>query len=228
MTDHDPYGDPTRVDTPPVAPAHVVPATPGGPPPGGPPPPTAGPPSGRGRDPRWWILGGLVALVAVVGITLLAVGGGNDSTAADGSSTTLESTTTASSTTSSSTSTSTSTSSTTSTTSTTLAPPPTVTPGLCASGSPDDPDHSVEVMIQAYSLRDRACADKLGTKAAVDALFAIKGNGSGWQYQGCSETEDTDPYLDCAYTFTGGATHLKTSYSDTDGWVIFEVHQTTD
>jgi hypothetical protein len=83
-------------------------------------------------------------------------------------------------------------------------------------------------MFQAYSLRDRACADKLGTKAAVDALFAIKGNGSGWEYQGCAEATDTDSYLDCSYAFTGGATHFETSYSDTDGWVIFEVHQTTD
>ena len=82
-------------------------------------------------------------------------------------------------------------------------------------------------MFQAYSLRDRACADKLGTKAAVDALFAIKGNGSGWQYQGCGNAQTTDPYLDCAYTFTGGATHFRTSYNDTDGWVISEVYQTT-
>lgn len=84
------------------------------------------------------------------------------------------------------------------------------------------------MLFQAYSLRDRACADKLGTKAAVDALFAIKGDGNGWEYQGCAQAQDTDPHLDCAYTFTGGATHLKTSYSDTDGWLIFEVYQTTD
>lgn len=218
MADHDPFGDPTRIDTPPVAPTQVVPAAAGGPPPGGPPPPTIGP----GRDPRWWILGALAALVAIVGIALLLVSGGNDS-ASTGATSTLAGATTSSSTTTTVPSTTSS-----STTSTTASPPPTVTPGLCESGGPDDPDHSVEVLFQAYSLRDRACADKLGTKAAVDALFAIKGNGDGWEYQGCAASADNDPYIDCAYTFTGGATHFKTSYSDTDGWMTFEVYQTTD
>lgn len=222
MADHDPYGDPTRVDTPAVAPTQVVPAVTGGPPRGGPPPPTAGPPAGRGGDPRWWILGGLLLLVAIVGIALLVAKNSSSTSTAASSTTSLESTTSSSSTTSPSSTT------TSSTTTTTQAPPPTVTPGLCASGAPDDPDHSVEVLFQAYSLRDRPCADKLGTKAAVDALFAISGNGKGWEYQGCGNGQNTDPYLDCVYRFTGGATHFKTKYSDTDGWVIFEVSQTTD
>jgi hypothetical protein len=37
-----------------------------------------------------------------------------------------------------------------------------------------------------------------------------------------------DPHIDCAFTFEGGATHFKTSYSDTDGWVIFDVYQLAD
>lgn len=223
MSDHDPYGDPTSVDTPAVAPTQATPAVGGGPPPGGPPPPTLGPPGGPGGDPRWWILGGLIALVAVVGLVLLLLNDDDDSTATDTTSTSVSTSTSSSTTSSSTTSTSAP-----SATSTTASPPPTVTPGLCESGGPDDPDYSVEVLFQAYSLRDRSCADKLGTKAAVDVLFGITGNGNGWTYRGCAESQDTDPYLDCAYTFSGGATHFKTSYSDTDGWIVFEVYQTTD
>mgnify|MGYP001608848580 CR=1 FL=1 len=228
MTDPDPYGDPTRIDvpvtqaTPSTAdPTQALPVTPGGPPPGGP-PPVMGPPPGGG-DRGWWILGGLLALVLLIGLAALLLGGDDDE-AADATTTT--STTEATTTTSSTTTTEATT--TTAAPTTTEAPPPTVAPAKCVSGAPDDPSSSVEVMYEAFTLDDRDCAEKLATTDAVDALFAIPGDGSDWVYQGCTEEEVPDPHLNCAYTFPGGATHFRTSYNDVDGWVIYEVFQTTD
>ncbi len=223
MADHDPYGDPTRIDVPAADPTMALPAT-GGPPPGGPPPPTGLPPGGR-PDRRGWLLAGLLAAVVVVGLLAFALDDDEEDATSDATTTTtaVESTTS-----SSASSTTEATTTTASTTTTTESPAPTVAPGLCTSGAPDDPDHSVQVLYQAYTLNDRDCAEQLGTPSAVDELFAIPGGGGGWQYQGCTEQTDPDPHLDCAFTFTGGATHFRTNYSDIDGWVVFDVYQIAD
>ena len=224
MPDQDPYDQPTRADLPAVDPTRAMPAA-GGPPGGRPPRPTPGPPSGGG-DPRWWILGGLAALIVIVGIVALLLAGDDDGdAAADTTTTSLESTTTSSSTTST---TEPVTTTEATTTTTTEAPRSTVAPGLCQSGGPDDPDTSVQVLYQAYTLDDRVCAYQLGTEGAVDTLFAIPGRGRGWTYQGCNVGDDADPYIECAFTFDGGATHFRTNYRETDGWIVFEVYQTVD
>lgn len=231
MTDPDPYGDPTRVDVPvteavPAAadPTQAMPVTPGGPPPGGPRPPVMDPPAGGG-DQRWWLLAILLVVALLIGGAALLLGGDDDDEAVDASTTT--STTVATTTTSSSTTTTEATTTTAAPT-TTEAPPPTVAPATCVSGDPDDPSSSVEVMYEAFTLDDRDCAEKVATNDAVDALFAIPGDGSDWVDQGCSEEEVPDPHVSCAYTFPGGATHFRTSHNDVDGWVIYEVFQTTD
>lgn len=223
MPEEDPYGDPTRVDVPPTDPTQAMPATAGGPPTAGPPPPTSGPPEEPG-DRRGWILAGVFALVLLIGLAVLLMSDDDETATTDTSTTT---TTLAETTTSSSTTTEPTTTTATPST-TTGATPPTVAPGLCTSGAPDDPDKSVQVLYQAYTLDDRECADQLGTEEAVDTLFAIPGDGEGWEYQGCTDQEVPDPHTDCAFTFTGGATHFRTNYSDTDGWVVFDVYQTTD
>jgi hypothetical protein len=224
MADQDPYGDPTRVDVPVADPTQAMPATTGGPPTGGGPPRNEGP-SARPPNRRGWILAGLFALVLLVGLAalLLSDDGPSATVTTDTTATTLEDTTSSSTTASTAT-----TAPSTTAPTTTTAPPATVAPGLCTSGGPDDPDSSVEVLYQAYVLDDRPCAEQLATPEAVDSLFAIPGHGGGWVYQGCTEQADPDPYMDCAFTFSGGATHAKASYSDTDGWVVFDVYQTTD
>jgi hypothetical protein len=222
MTDQDPYGDPTRVDTPVTDPTQAMPAAAGGPPTGGPPPPTSGPPDEPGGR-RGWILAGVFALVLLIGLAILLLSDDDETTTdTTTTSTTLEETTTTASTTTTEGPT------TTESTTTTEATPATVAPGLCTSGPPDDPGQSVQVLYQAYTLDDRECADQLGTEDAVDALFAIPGDGQGWEFQGCTDQDEPDPHTDCAFTFTGGATHFRTNYSDTDGWVVFEVFQTAD
>lgn len=223
MTTQDPGGEPTRVDTPAVDPTMAMPAAAGGPPPPAGPPPVGGPPE-RAPDRRWWLLAALLAAVILVGLGALLLGGDDEDGATD---TTTTSTTVAESTSSTTEESTTTTSSSTTTTSTT-APPPTVAPALCVSGDPDDPDSSVQVLYEAYTLGDRDCAEQLATASAVDTLFAIPGGGGGWTYQGCTEQDVPDPHLDCAYSFTGGATHFRTRFSDTDGWVVYEVYQTTD
>lgn len=222
MTDPTPDGDATRVDVPVADRTMAMPAAVGTPPGGGPPPP-AGPPD-RPGDGRWWIIGGLLLAILLVGLAVVLLDDDDDDTATTDTSTTSS----VVDTTTSSTTTTLATTTTASTTTTTEAPPPTVDPSLCTSGPADDPGASVQIAYEAYTLGDRECASQLGSQEAIDALFNIPGGGGGWTYQGCSEQDVPDPHFDCAYTFPGGATHFKTSYSETDGWVIFEVLQTAD
>lgn len=223
MTDRPPDGDATQVDVPVTDRTMAMPAAAGTPPSGGSPPP-AGPPD-RPGDRQWWIIIGLLVAILLVGLALLLLDDDEDETATTDTSTTSSVVDT---TTSSTTTTTVATTTTEATTTTTEAPPPTVDPERCTSGPPDDPGASVQVAYEAYTVGDLECASQLGTAEAIDTLFSIPGGGGGWTYQGCSEQDVPDPHIDCAYTFPGGATHFKTSYSETAGWVIFEVYQTAD
>ncbi len=230
MTDQDAYGQPTRADLPPVEPTRATPATAGGPPRGRPPRPTAGPPSGGG-DRRGWILGGLVALILVLGVATLLVSSDDDTNEATGDTTTTtveDTTTTSSSTTTTVEATTTTEEEDDDATTTTEATRSTVAPDRCDAMDSDDPGAGVEVLFEAYQLDDRVCAYQLGTVKAVDKLFAIPGRGAGWNYQGCAPGEDTDPFIECAYTHDGGATYFRTSYSDAEGWQVFEVYGVAD
>lgn len=222
MTDRTPDGDATQVDVPVTDRTMAMPAVAGTPPGGGSPPP-AGPPD-RPGDRQWWIIVGLLIAILLVGLAILLLDDDDDETATTDTSTTSS----VVDTTTSSTTTTVAPTTTESTTTTTEAPPPTVAPALCTSGPPDDPGASVQVAYEAYTLGDLECASQLGTAEAIDTLFSIPGGGGGWTYQGCTEQDVPDPHIDCAYTFPGGATHFKTSYSETSGWVIFEVYQTAD
>lgn len=219
MSDHDPYGEPTRVDVPVTDPTTAMPATTGGPPlPPGPPPPVE-PPDGR-PDRRGWILAGLLALVLLVGLAALLLD--DDDEDDDASPTTTTSTTAP-------TSTSESTTTTEATTTTTASTTTTAASRTCAPAtSPSNPDGTVTAMYQAYADGDRACAEELGTDGAIDALFDIPGNGGGWTYQGCTQVGSEEPEMDCAYSFDGGATHFAAVFSETDGWLVTDVFQTTD
>jgi hypothetical protein len=174
------------------------------------------------RSNRWpMAIAALVALIAVLLIVLLLVSGGDDDEAdvATSTSTTDEATTT------------TTTRATTTTkakaTTTSASPAATVAPGLCKSSPEDDPDTTAQVVYQAYTLGDEDCADKLMTAKARNQLFAIPGKGGGWTFQGCSEQDVPDPHTDCAFSFSGGATHFRMNYGS-GGWEAYEVFQTTD
>jgi hypothetical protein len=221
MSDHEPEGEPTRVDTPVTDPTMAMPAATDGPPPPGEPPPTDEPPS---PDRRRWILAGLVALVVVLGIALLILDD-DEETASPSSSTT---TTTEETTTTEATTTSASITTTTASTTTTTAPSSTVPPGQCVSSGPDDPEPVAQVVYQAFTLDDRACAENLATSEAIDQLFAIPGAGAGWTFEGCIDQDDPDPHTLCSYRFEGGSTSFRMSYSETEGWTVYEVFQVAD
>jgi hypothetical protein len=216
-----PSGDPTRVDTPTSDPTMAMPVTepsaPGGPPsePPGPDDPAAPPP-----DRRPWVIIGLLLLILLIGLALLFGMDDDD----DGSSTTTSSTTTSSTTTSSTTS---STTTTTAPPTTTTAPPTTIDPARCVSSEPDDPDITANVVYEAYAVGDRDCASNLMTDDALEDLFAIPGDGGGWEFRGCDEVPDpeTDP-TSCFYRFEGGSTMFSMQYDS--GWVVFEVFQSAD
>jgi hypothetical protein len=217
----DPYGDPTRADTPVTDPTMAMPATAGAQPPAGPRP--GGVPPSEPPDRRPWIIVALLLLIVAAGLLVLLLQDDHETASSDSSTTssTVEDTTTSTSTTT--------TSSTTSTTApTTTSPPVTVAPGLCASSDPDEPEPTAQVVYQAYTVGDRDCAAKLATPDAVDELFAIPGGGGGWSFAGCFDQEDPDPHTQCSFTFEGGSTGFNMSYSDTDGWIIYEVFQVAD
>ena len=223
MSDQDPYGDPTRAETPvsdatmpmPTTPPPTDPSTPGEPPPGDLPPTGEPPPPDR----RPWLIIGLLIVLLLVGFALLF----NDDDDAETPDTT---TSTTSSTTSSTTDTTEATATTASTS--TTAPPTTIDPARCVSSDADDPDTTAAVVFEAYTVGDQECASNLMTADALDQLFGIPGAGGGWTFMGCEDVEDPDPQTLCGFRFEGGSTSFRMNYSDTDGWTVFDVFQTAD
>jgi hypothetical protein len=224
MSDQDPYGDPTRVDTPagdptmpmPAATPPTEPAIPPGPPPGEP-PPTGEPPPDR----RPWIIIGLLIVLVLIGVALLL--------SDDDDSDTTDTTTTSSSTTTSSTTSTTEATTTTTTASTTTAPPTTIDPARCVSSEADDPDITANVVYDAYTVGDEDCASNLMTDDALDDLFGIPGGGEGWTFMGCDEVADPEAEpTDCGYRFEGGSTTFRMEYGEDEGWTVVEVLQTAD
>jgi hypothetical protein len=180
-----------------------------------------------GLDRRWWIVGALVTVIAAVAIAWLLVGDDDDDGAADIAATSSTSTSTSSSESSTTVAPTSSTATATTATSTTSAGPPTVPPAVCVSSGPDEPETTAQLLYHAFTLGDRACADTLMTDEAAEALFAIPGAGGGWTFQGCVDGDEPEE-VDCAYTFTGGSTHLGMRYGALAGWEVFEVFQVAD
>lgn len=222
MSDHDPYGEPTRVDTPASDPTMAMPAPVEPPPPPG--PPRTGEPPAEPPDRRPWVLAGLVAAILLIGLALFLLSDDDEETDTVASSTTSTSTTT-----SSSTSTTAPSASTAPTSTTTTAPTPrTIDPARCVSSAPDDPDTTAQVVYGAYTIDDRDCAGNLMTADAIDQLFGIPGQGAGWTFEGCEDVEDPDPQTWCSFRFEGGSTTFRMSYSEDEGWTVYDVFQTAD
>src|SRR3546814_6991647 len=80
----------------------------------------------------------------------------------------------------------------------------------------------------ALPICDEACAAELMTDDARADLFERDGAGATDQFQGCTEQDDPDRHMDCAFTYPGGATHFRLVHSATDGWQVFEVYQVAD
>ena len=172
---------------------------------------------------RWIALGALAVVVLALAVVLLLAGddddGDDDAVGASSTTTTVTTATTT---------TSTSTTSTTAAT-TTSAPKATIPPARCDPGtSPAEPGEPAMAFYDAWRIGDRACAERLGTDAAVDELFDLQPNGPGWEFQGCTEVDQPDPHGDCAFTYEGGSTHFKIVYGEIDGWSIFEVYGVAD
>ena len=223
--DPDPNGEPTRADTPVSDPTMAMPVTEpamGGGPPTEPPDPAG--PTPPPPDRRPWVIIGLLIVLLLLGFALWMLLQDDDDETSD---------TTTSSTTTSSTTSSTTTSSTATTTAapttTTTAPPTTIDPARCVSSEPDDPDITANVVFDAYRVGDRDCASNLMTAEALDELFAIPGSGGGWEFMGCEEVADPEQEpTDCGFRFEGGSTSFRMQYGDDEGWMVFEVLQTTD
>ena len=227
----DPHDEPTRVGIPAALPGE-----------GGTPPPTGGPPpTGAGpREPdntRMWVIGGLAVLAIVIALAafVLSRDDGSD-TATD---TTEQTTTTASSSsTSSTTATTAATTTTAGTTATVTAPtsttsgptPVTADPVQCREAGSDagDAETPAKAVFVAWTRTDRACADELMTDAALAELFGRNGADAQDIFQGCSESTEGDPHMECAFSYEGGATFYLMNFSPTVGWQVFDITQIAD
>lgn len=204
--------------------------------------PTAGVPSNPSGDPnrRLKVAIGVVGAMLVVLVAALFLIGDDDgpetatgdttSTTESAPSTTPTTTTPSTTTTSSTTSSTTTTSTTTTSTTSTTTPPDTVPPAQCTGDqAPDDPEPHAEIFYEAWTLDDRGCANGVATTDAVSRLFDdADGEGAAWIFQGCTPLEEPDPYIDCAYSYEGGAAHFHTNYSPLGGWQIFDVSYFAD
>lgn len=217
-------------------PTQAMPAAEG---PGGPDGPNGpGGPGGAGpgepMDRRKVAIGVVIGIIVLLLILLAVVALGDD----DGdnvatTSTTTESTTTTeapSTTDASTTTTEAPTTSTTGATTTTLAAPQeTVPPDRCTGQTdPDAPEPVAIVFYDAWRVGDRACAEEVASQDAIDTLFANDGAGAQWEFQGCFESDDPEPKMDCAHTYPGGSAHFEMHYGAIAGWQVVSVDFVAD
>lgn len=208
--------DPTQ-----AMPAADGPATPGGP----------GEPTDR-RKVAIIVMTVVIVLLLIL-LAFVALGDDDDGDDVATTSSTTESTTTTESpdTTAESTTTEAPTTSPTEapTTTTSAAPQETIPPERCTGQtSPDEPEPVAVVFYDAWRAGDRACAENVANQDAIETLFANDGAGADWTFQGCFESDDPEPKMDCAHTYPGGSAHFEMQYGAIAGWQIVAVDFVAD
>jgi hypothetical protein len=105
------------------------------------------------------------------------------------------------------------------------APSTTIEPARCSgtAAAPDDPEPIGRTFIDAWLAGDRACASRIASSQAVDAMFAEDPPATDPTFGGCTEEELPDPHLDCAFTLDGDSLHLWMNYGAIDGWRVASV-----
>jgi hypothetical protein len=154
------------------------------------------------RSRAWlWVLGGLVAVLAVVAVVVLVTRDDDSSTA---SSTTTTSSTRAPGT-------------------TTSPPAPSTTPSPVSTTQPlppvtDDPQSYAEFLFVAWQNADRAAAADVASPEAVDEMFAQPYQPSvTWAFQMCSPAAGS---LYCTWNGSNGSTLTMTVRTLTGGLPI--------
>lgn len=109
-------------------------------------------------------------------------------------------------------------------------PPVTADPAQCreAGADPSNPEPAAQAVFIAWTRDDVECARVLMTDLALSELFARDGSQARDIFQGCFESDEGDPHIDCAFSFEGGATHYLMNFSDTEGWKVFDITQFAD
>ena len=213
-------------------------------PPDGPEPPDA-------PDWRAIVIGTLTALTTLLVLVLLLVrssGDGADVVTDDRTTTTVSTTSIAPTTSSSSTTTSSTTTTTspttsappatipgspstsTTTSSTTTGPPPTIALARCTGRTgPGRPEPVAEVFYDAWTIRDRTCAEQVATEEAIEDLFVYDGSDADWTFVGCEDTSAAEDRLaDCRFDYRGGSATFGLHHDVVDGWEVTTVTFTVD
>ena len=91
---------------------------------------------------------------------------------------------------------------------------PSVTVGIICSV----PTDAAQALLGAWLAGDRAAAGRCASPAAVSALFARAGRGTGWTFQGCDGPDPGVPQ--CSYASAGGHASLTLMGSEASGWKV--------
>ena len=91
---------------------------------------------------------------------------------------------------------------------------PSVTVGIICSV----PTDAAQALLSAWLAGDRAAAGRCASPAAVSALFARAGRGTGWTFQGCDGLDPGVPQ--CSYASAGGHASLTLMGSEASGWKV--------
>ena len=91
---------------------------------------------------------------------------------------------------------------------------PSVTVGIICSV----PTDAAQALLSAWLAGDRAAAGRCASPAAVSALFARAGRGTGWTFQGCDGPDPGVPQ--CSYASAGGHASLTLMGSEASGWKV--------
>lgn len=76
----------------------------------------------------------------------------------------------------------------------------------------------------AWTVNDRACAEKIATDEAVDTLFMIDGSEAQWEFQECTIDEQTaDRDTVCSFRYEGGTARFALHRVPVDGWELYDV-----
>ena len=81
-------------------------------------------------------------------------------------------------------------------------------PGPMRISAPDDPDTTAEVVYDAYTVGRPRLRVEPDDRDALDELFGIPGAGGGWTFMGCEEVEDPDPQTLVQLPLRGWLHHL--------------------
>jgi hypothetical protein len=93
-----------------------------------------------------------------------------------------------------------------------------------------------ETFYEAWQVRDRGCAESIGSAEAIDALFALDGSNTEGMLEACDPGDEIDgdeggngaggsaaPVSVCTFRYEGGSALFDLRFGATVGWQVTAV-----